>query len=272
MKYIYSILLLIPFITFGQDGASRKIDTSFYIAILKNDVGYGGFDSSCYINYNHNSNKHRVVVITGYHECVSRNFIKRVYSFSYDGVEYFADTVNFVFNDKHVFFAKYPFWAQLERDKYREHALLLAEDFPKIQKNIAIDKLNSYKKYGVGIVSQNAFDESEYTEGTGYAIKIYNPTDKTIKYMWITLIGYNPVNDKIIDPISRTSSIQLTCVGPINPHATGSYEFNYVWHTDLVDHTKIISVKVQYTDGQVKNIQNISPLFLDSETIDQFFN
>ena len=125
------------------------------------------------------------------------------------------------------------------------------------------DELNSFEKYGISIVNWGIYDQSEYTDGTGFRIKFYNPTNKTIKYITINLIGYNSVND----PVSSRGKYTLSpkCVGPIEPEETGSYEFDYLWFTDLVDNAKIKSIVVQYMNGTTKTISNIDPIIWTDE-------
>jgi hypothetical protein len=98
------------------------------------------------------------------------------------------------------------------------------------------------------ITKKKLFDESEYTEGTSLNISVYNPTKKTIKYIWLTIAGFNPVGDKYRNNIIKT------CVGPIEPKGSASYTFTYAWFTDLVVKCSLLSIKVQYMDGTFKTI------------------
>lgn len=107
---------------------------------------------------------------------------------------------------------------------------------------------------GVGILHWNIYDESEYTSGTSVKVEVYNPTKKTIKYLYFTFLGLNAVKDKIVDSRKGTSSIQTRAIGPIEPGQTGSYNWEYVWFTDLVATARITQIKVQYMDGTTKVI------------------
>jgi hypothetical protein len=57
-------------------------------------------------------------------------------------------------------------------------------------------------------------------------------------------------------------------VGPIEPEASGSYDFDYVWHSDLVEEAKITSIKIQYMDGSVKTITSIGSVMLEKNLYD----
>jgi hypothetical protein len=120
-------------------------------------------------------------------------------------------------------------------------------------KEISKDFVKKCKPYGISIIS--ALVKSEYFNGKGMNILIQNPTTKTIKYVYITLVGYNPVNDAE-DVSPGKKSITLTLVGPLAPNEFGNYIFNYVWKTNLVKYAKIINVKVKYMDNSIKVVPN----------------
>lgn len=136
-----------------------------------------------------------------------------------------------------------------------------------IEKNNKIQYyFKTHKKYGLSILDWNIYDESEYTDGTSFSINLINPTKKTIKYVTINIVGYNSVKDKIISKGKYTQSIK--CVGPIAPEEQASYNFEYVWFTDLVNNAKITSITVQYMDGTIKTINNEKLVKWDSDMLD----
>lgn len=127
------------------------------------------------------------------------------------------------------------------------------------QQKELVSKLN---KSGLGILEYSAFDVSEYTEGTGFRISVFNPTKKVIKYISISFSGYNSVNDKVINRM-RTSYINsVRCVGPIKQYDDAEYEWDYIWFNDLVETIKLTSINVQYMDGSSKLITNIGNIIV----------
>ncbi len=134
----------------------------------------------------------------------------------------------------------------------------------------AIKELESFNKYGLSIISWGVYDQSEYTDGTGFRIKFYNPTNKTIKYITINLVGYNAVDDAVSSRGKYTLSPK--CVGPIEPEDAGSYDFEYLWFTDLVEYAKIKSIVVQYTNGTTKTISNISNIEWSDKLYETYFS
>lgn len=130
-------------------------------------------------------------------------------------------------------------------------------------------KLQEYSKRcelkGLGVFDCKAFDASEYTDGTGMEMTFYNPTKKIIKYVHATVVGYNAVNDPVIE--SGKTSHTLKCIGPIVPGDSGTYNFEYVWFTDVVETAKLTLIKVQYMDGTEKIISKPSEVIIPRELI-----
>lgn len=114
------------------------------------------------------------------------------------------------------------------------------------------DRIEELNSYPLNIVKWSVYDESRYTDGTGINFEFYNPTKKTIKYITVNYVGYNAVDDKVSSRGKYTQTAK--CVGPIEPGEDATYQFTYVWFTDIVDYAKLISIKVQYKDGTIKTI------------------
>jgi len=125
--------------------------------------------------------------------------------------------------------------------------------------------VNKYKqmgiKNGILIKKSNVFDQSEYTDGTGYSFTPINTSKKAIKYIWVTIKGINPVNDIV-------GSKTLKCIGPLEPNNEAEYSFDYTWYTDTVETCKIASIKIQYMDGSIKQIVNAESLILSESLYD----
>jgi len=128
--------------------------------------------------------------------------------------------------------------------------------------------VNKYKqigiKNGILIKKSNVFDQSEYTDGTGYAFTPINTSKKTIKYIWVTIKGINPVNDVV-------GSKTVKCIGPLEPNNEAEYSFDYTWYTDTVETCKITSIKIQYMDNSIKQIVNAESLILSESLYDLMF-
>ena len=128
-----------------------------------------------------------------------------------------------------------------------------------------LKEVESYSKYGLAIKNWDVYDESEYTDGTGIRITFLNPTEQVIKYISLSFQGYNAVDDPYGRPVSKR------CVGPIGPKETASYNFEYVWLSDIVEYAKIRSITVTYKNGTTKIISKPSAIMLSDKALETIF-
>ncbi|MBO9592775.1 MAG: hypothetical protein J7599_07680 [Niabella sp.] len=105
--------------------------------------------------------------------------------------------------------------------------------------------LNELRKKGLGVLTYSVYKESEYTKGKGFKIDVINTSNKIIKYLTFNFTGINPVWDPVDTKIRKG-------IGPILPNETGSYKFEYVWFTDIVDQVRLNSIIIQYMDNTKK--------------------
>lgn len=152
------------------------------------------------------------------------------------------------------------------RDKFFKRQIALSKVLYLDNLQNKINEVKSFSKFGLAIPSWNIYDVSEYTDGTGIRISFFNPTKSVIKYITITLQGYNAVDD----PVGRT--IIKKCIGPIEPDETASYDFEYAWHSDIVEYAKIRSIVVQYKNGTSKNISRPSEIIFSDDLKTFFYN
>ena len=102
--------------------------------------------------------------------------------------------------------------------------------------------------------------------GLSYKFNIKNNTDKTIKYVTITVSVYNSVSDKVSDSISGKSLFSLKLTGPLNAYST--YEdviFENFMYNSTGKSARIESVTVEYMDGTEEDV-SLSEMF--DEAID----
>jgi hypothetical protein len=114
------------------------------------------------------------------------------------------------------------------------------------RKNIAAKKQIS-EAIANGLVFMWSWNEEELysLKSQGFKFDVINTTQKKIKYIYITVSIYNPVNDFI-------SKKTVTIVGPLDKNGEGTAEFNNLFHSNVAETAKINSVKVLYFDGSSK--------------------
>lgn len=139
---------------------------------------------------------------------------------------------------------------------------LWQEDRSELDKEMA-----RHRKAGLTILNASISDVSEYTQGTSFSISVKNPTKKPIKYIWLTIVGFNAVNDPVRDSFKRTPEISVKAIGPIEENMSGSYHWEYLWLTDIVESFKIRKIKVQYMDGSIKTISDAKSIFLSRKSL-----
>lgn len=151
------------------------------------------------------------------------------------------------------------------REQYFETAKILSLDL----RGQELDKLGkaiaTTRRFGLTIVKAFVSDVSEYTEGTSFGIKIYNPTDVPIKYVWITVVGLDPVNEAVRDPLKGGPALTVKAIGPIAKGESASYSWEYMWHTDIVKSFRIPTIRVQYIDNSTRTIHDWRAIVLSSE-------
>lgn len=229
-------------------------DTTIALGVIKEGTYLGKAHSSYNSYYDKRLDKFTVVVLCGAKKGSSDY---KAYEVVYNGKPYFVDVNNVETNPLN-------FEAFLNMDEEQYAKVRKASiDMGKYAHSDKIDKalkwLETTKPYGIALYKYSAYDESEYTDGTGMEFEIINTGKKTIKYVTFNFTGYNAVDDKVSTMKTRKG------IGPIKPEASGAYTFEYVWMSDIVEYSKINSIKLQFMDGTFKTITNIQAIKIPSE-------
>lgn len=193
-----------------------------------------------------------------------RGYYNELYKIRYKEDEFYVDKSDLDFADGKDYYE-----ALLNLDSISSELLERNAKVGGLQQySRCLEKFISYakrcKNYGIGVYDYSVYDESEYTDGTSAKITFLNPTNKTIKYVWVTFVGYNAVDDPVRAK-NGSNRITLKCIGPIAPDESGQYSFEYVWFTDIVEYAKIANIKVQYKDGTFKNVATPSKTILKND-------
>ncbi|WP_185117049.1 energy transducer TonB [Chryseobacterium sp. T16E-39] len=128
----------------------------------------------------------------------------------------------------------------------------------------AIQPFIDVKKYGLGIIEYYA--TAGYSS-TGATFKIINPSKKTIKYIWFTVAGENPVGDLVKTKVGFYKT--LKGIGPVENLEVSTWSFDYVWFTDVVETLKISAIKIQYMDGTFRTIKYNKGMYLGERAYDK---
>lgn len=165
------------------------------------------------------------------------------------------------------FYQAYSSMSEENRNRFQEYAQYTGRE---IQKNIEIEKLekeiDSYKKYGIGIINAHA---TENYSMTGAKFKIINLSKKTIKYITFNFYGKNAVEDKVL---YRNGVYNTTRkgIGPIESYETAAWEFDTVWLTSTVEYLTLNSITIQYMDNTIKTLKMSENLWFDDSIISRY--
>lgn len=207
----------------------------------------------------------RPIIVIAERDCKSRygSEVTRHYEVAVGGKRFFVDksAIKLSALDQE----KAQRLASETRDQYFEKAALLSIQVRRQEFGQLLKAIEATRKAGLTIVKASIADVSEYTEGTSFSIKVINPTDKPIKYIWFTVIGYNAVNDPVRDRLKGGPSLTVKAIGPIEKDESGSYKWEYMWHTDIVESFKISEIKVQYMDSSTRMIRDWTSIALSTQ-------
>lgn len=258
-RILFSFLLLICSISFSQ----TKLE--FVKAKAQNYPSLGqDFAYDCTIDIKELLENGDELLLYGYFTCEKEN--KGIYKVLWHSQVYMIESEKVLIKPEDESYLK-----SLDSIQQKEMIQKVIETVKKESEESKAKVESLVAKYkgkgkinGILFKKSNAYDQSEYTEGTGYKTIFINTSTKTIKYIWFTVKGINPVGDLV-------STQTLKGVGPIKPNEEGTYEFDYVWYTDLVETTKLSTVKIQYMDGSVKTVQNGDDLIVGEKLYEFLF-
>lgn len=241
------VLLFLPLLSFSQ---LKKED--LIIGISNTDTYLGKeFPTNCNLEITEILKPQTSLLVYGYLNCEANN--KGFYKIIYNHNIYFANEKEITLLPEHEKNVKS--LDSLTSIKMKEKALEFSMILQKDIENKADEYLIKAKTDGILIKTASVFDESEYTNGTGFKITFANPSKKTIKYIWFTVSGINRVDDLV-------GTKTLKGVGPLETNQIADFSYDYVWLNDLVEYFKIPSIKIQYMDGTFKTIQNAHKLII----------
>lgn len=266
--FVSSIILIFAFQTKAQNVSFT--DSTLVIGVVSESNASICDDVSSYCScYSKSLNKGTIVVVSGIKTC-SKSYSGSEYFFEifYKNKAYYIKKDNLQFSKDIDYFSEISHLSEEQATTFRANAKFTAAIAHSRTLDEALTFLESCKTKGLAILHWNIYDESEYTDGTSFRIEFYNPTKKTIKYITTTIVGYNPVGDRVYNSRKQSYNCQVKSVGPIEPEGSGSYSFDYVWFTDMVETAKIVSIVVQYMDGTTKTITNSKSIELKRNLYD----
>ncbi len=149
--------------------------------------------------------------------------------------------------------------ADLDRMK-QEEIRIKAEEEKKVKRELdslqkLIDKsLSEYRQRNWVLWTWSWSYSNEYSKFVDVDITVINPYKQRIKYIWFTFVAFNPVNDPIKDGISGKLEKTVQGIGPIEYGDRGTYNFEDVFYSNVIETMRVNQIKIQFFDGTVKII------------------
>ncbi|WP_172664807.1 hypothetical protein [Pedobacter steynii] len=176
--------------------------------------------------------------------------------------------------DYNDYIYSYSFYAELKRhlDSGQLTKAFLTETFGKVSreieeedgiKNLIFRKNNAKISFDgdsavkVDVINYRAYDlhktaileykvtGEDYSIGFDITISNLSDSEKTIKYVYITVTARNPVSDKI-----GTKTVRA--IGPIKSGDYGDYSFENTFYSSTAKYLSLDAIKIQYMDGSIK--------------------
>jgi hypothetical protein len=254
---LFATLITSTISTKAQIADSLKIasitDSTLVLAYLQKNGSYMTTNPKmydCSLSGSSKVDKFSVLIINGVDTCgdISSDQNKFYHGWMY-GNEYFFPFKDVVIDIPHTFdsiISKPWEWQMSFYENATKHLALIEEG----RKLDVYNKLLAQKNRGIAVLFSSVIDR-EYSSYQGMKFEFFNPTQKTIKYVWVTIAGYNRVDDKV-----GNGTVTVKGLGPIDPQSFGTLAWETVWYNALVDYCVVKSVKIQYMDGTIKTAIN----------------
>ncbi len=107
---------------------------------------------------------------------------------------------------------------------------------------------------------------NEYSSFASLHVIVLNPFKQKIKYVWVTVQAYNAVDDIVRDGFSGAAVKTVKGIGPIEYADKGSWDFEDVIYSKVIETMKITQIKIQFFDGTMKTF--LKPKQIKSEEDD----
>ncbi len=87
----------------------------------------------------------------------------------------------------------------------------------------------------------------------GLEFNLYNCFTKSIKYVQITVVPYNQVNDVQCDDVGRREK-NVRCIGPIEPKEKATFTFDELFwdENDIIKYLRVTYIKFTFMDNSTK--------------------
>ena len=154
---------------------------------------------------------------------------------------------------------------RFESDKILSEKLQSEKELKELDSlNKELDKIHAiYRQNNLFLLHWSWSYPNENSKFVDVDITVINPYKQKIKYVWFTFIAFNPVGDPIRNGINGKTEKIAKGIGPIKYGDKGSYNFESVFYSKVIDNIRVKQIKIQFFDGTFKII--VSPREVNKE-------
>lgn len=218
-------------------------------------------------------------IVTDYKLC--NNGSPNLFFEIYDGVSFkYVKTSDVSFNekiDKDNLKVQFATMSPEEKKFLKDNVGNMANLMRQTEHSISVDKkadelfetlkpFHLAKKQGIGFITYHP--TSNYGI-TGATFKVYNPSPKTIKYIWFTIAGENAVED-LVRLSNGKYYTTVKGIGPLESEAISTWSFDNIWLTDNIQYLRISTIKIQYMDRSVKTLKYNDDMYIGTDAYNEF--
>ena len=253
---VFLISTLIAFVSFSQKTKEFNDSSVFLIKTMNEVIIYNDDNDSKLFNYSYIPKGKEIFA---YAFLPFKNENKndscfRVLIDNYDGY-IINDTNNLVYIESGK-----KYLASKGHDGFYER-YLVAKDFLVISKKLKLLEVKkNTQSIGLAILDWKWSIKNEFSNFADFKIEILNPTNKIVKYLWFNISAYDAVDGLLFN--SGKSIVSLKGIGPIGSNEISSYAFDKVFYSPVIHKMKIRSIKIQYMDGSIKIITDVSKIII----------
>lgn len=134
-----------------------------------------------------------------------------------------------------------------------------------VEKEKNIQTIAWFKKkfspYGIVVSEWNWNYANEYSSAASVYVRVINPTNKRIRYVYFSFSAFDAVDGKLL---SRGRTIEtVKGIGPVEIDGVAEWNFGYVFWSRVIATLKITAIRVVYFDGTTKVISKPKDIILD---------
>ena len=286
IRKLLFIMLLFPAIAFSQmSDEETALWKKMIIGFVEKDVIVGkSIDDKCNLVSQSAfisllKEYPTTTIVTDYILC--NNGSPNLFFEIYDGVSFkYVKTSDVSFNekiDKDNLKVQFATMSPEEKKFLKDNVGNMANLMRQTEHSISVDKkademfetlepFHLAKKQGIGFITYHP--TSNYGI-TGATFKVYNPSPKTIKYIWFTIAGENAVED-LVRLSNGKYYTTVKGIGPVESEAISTWSFDNIWLSDIIEYLRISTIKIQYMDGSVKSLKYNDEMYIGTAAYDEF--